>query len=170
MFHILQVLTMMLVVIALSPALAHTLELPGKMRLSKEAYLTVQSIYYPGFTIAGGIGEAGGVLATFVLVLLTPRETTAFWLTMGALLGLLATQLVFWTMTQPVNKIWVRGHQLSTLSATFFSVGPAAGSEAAAGSLDWTALRDRWEFSHVVRAGCAGASFVLLVIAAVLGQ
>jgi hypothetical protein len=25
------------------------LEFPGKMRLSKDAYLTVQRIYYPGF-------------------------------------------------------------------------------------------------------------------------
>ena len=32
-------------------ALAHALERPGKMRLSKE--LAIQPIYYPGFTFGG---------------------------------------------------------------------------------------------------------------------
>ena len=61
MFDVLQVLTVILVVVALVPALAHALEWPGKMRLTKEAYVAVQPIYYPGFTIAGGTG--GGWLA-----------------------------------------------------------------------------------------------------------
>jgi hypothetical protein len=61
MFQILQILTTVLVAVAMVPALAHALEYPGKMRLSRDAYLTVQPIYYPGFTIAGGIAEAGGL-------------------------------------------------------------------------------------------------------------
>lgn len=32
----------------MAPALAHAMEYPGKMRLSRDAYLTVQPIYYPG--------------------------------------------------------------------------------------------------------------------------
>ena len=47
-----QVLTLAVVVVALSAALAHALEMPGKMRLAKDEYFVVQSIYYPGFTIA----------------------------------------------------------------------------------------------------------------------
>lgn len=38
MFSVLQILTVMLVAVAMALALAHTLELPGKMRLSKETY------------------------------------------------------------------------------------------------------------------------------------
>ena len=38
MVDILQVLAVLLVVVATSLALAHALELPGKMRLSKEAF------------------------------------------------------------------------------------------------------------------------------------
>jgi hypothetical protein len=38
MFDILQVLTVLLVAVAMALALAHALELPGKMRLSKDAY------------------------------------------------------------------------------------------------------------------------------------
>ena len=72
MFHALEVLTVVLVAVALASTLAHVMELPGKLRLSKEAYLIVQPIYYPGFTIAGGIGEFGGIIATFVLTILHP--------------------------------------------------------------------------------------------------
>jgi hypothetical protein len=57
MFFALQVATVFLVSIAMALSLAHALELPGKLRLDKEAYLTVQPIYYPGFTIGGGVGE-----------------------------------------------------------------------------------------------------------------
>lgn len=32
-------------------------------------------------------------------------------------------------------------------------------------AVPWTALRDRWEYSHVARAGLAFASFVALVVA-----
>jgi len=59
-------------------ALAHALELPGKMRLSKEAYLAVQPIYYPGFTIGGSIGEAGGMLALLGLLAFTPYASAGF--------------------------------------------------------------------------------------------
>ena len=60
MSQVLQVQTVILVSVAMAPALAHALELPGKLRLDREVYLQVQLIYYPGFTIAGGVGEVGG--------------------------------------------------------------------------------------------------------------
>ncbi|MGH6841047.1 MAG: DUF1772 domain-containing protein, partial [Methylocella sp.] len=59
----LHVLTVMLVAIAMALALAHALELPGKLRLSKEQYLAIQRIYYPGFTI-GGAAEPLALLMT----------------------------------------------------------------------------------------------------------
>jgi len=37
MFDVLQVLTVILVVLAMAPTLAHALVLPGKMRLTKDA-------------------------------------------------------------------------------------------------------------------------------------
>ena len=54
---LLEVLTVLLVAVAMGLALAHALELPGKLRFSREAYLQVQPIYYPGFTIGGAVGE-----------------------------------------------------------------------------------------------------------------
>jgi hypothetical protein len=56
-FSGLQVLTVILVAVAMALSLAHALELPGKMRLTKEVYYAMQPVYYPGFTIGGGIGE-----------------------------------------------------------------------------------------------------------------
>jgi hypothetical protein len=164
MFQAFQILTVLLVAVALASTLAHVMELPGKLRLSKESYLAVQSIYYPGFTIAGGIGEFGGIIATFVLTMFTPAGTTQFWLTLGALLALLAMHAVYWALTHPVNNFWLKDVQLQGFSAGFFSFGlPKHGSDAQA--LDWTALRDRWEYSHVLRAGLALLGFILLVTA-----
>jgi hypothetical protein len=167
MFQAFQILTVLLVAVALASTLAHVMELPGKLRLSKESYLAVQSIYYPGFTVAGGIGEFGGIIATFVLTMLMPAGTAQFWLTLGALLALLAMHAVYWALTHPVNNFWLKDVQLQGFSAGFFSFGLSKhGNDAQA--LDWTALRDRWEYSHVLRAGLALLGFILLVTAVAL--
>lgn len=88
MFNIFQILTAILVAVAWAMALAHALELPGKMRLTRETYFAMQPIYYPGFVIGGAIGEFGGLIATLILLLFTPLESAKFWLTLVALLGL----------------------------------------------------------------------------------
>lgn len=61
MVGVLQILTLLAVAVTMALALAHALELQGKMRLSKEAYYAVQPIYYPGFTFAG-FAEPFGLL------------------------------------------------------------------------------------------------------------
>jgi len=166
MFGVWQVLTVMLVAVAMALALAHALELPGKMRLDRETYYAIQPIYYPGFTIGGGIGEAGGTLATLILLCLTPLGSAAFWLTLVALLGLLGMQAVYWLWTHPVNQFWVAGVHLNRFSSGFFSFGAQMSQrEHATHPPDWTELRDRWEYSHVARAGCALLSLVALVVA-----
>jgi hypothetical protein len=78
----LHVLAITLVALAMAPAVAHALELPGKVRLPKEAYVTVQQIYYPGFTIAG-VGEFAAFIAVALLLWSTPRGSLAFWLALG---------------------------------------------------------------------------------------
>lgn len=162
MFSVLQVLTVILVAVAMALSLAHALEFPGKMRLSKDAYVAMQPIYYPGFTIGGGIGEAGGMIATLILLFLTPVGAADFWLTLVALASLLAMHAVYWIFTHPVNKFWIQGEKLGGFGAGFFSFG-AKRNEVR--SVDWTDLRDRWEYSHVARAVFALVSLVALVIA-----
>jgi hypothetical protein len=163
MFQALQVVTVLLVVVAVTTSLAHALELPGKMRLPKEIYLAVQQIYYPGFTIAG-IGEFGAIVATLVLTILTPAGAR-FWLTLGAFLALVCAHAIYWLVTHPVNNFWLAGFALKGASKGFFAFG-AAGSRAD----DWTVLRDRWEYSHVARALFAFLSLALLATATTLGN
>ena len=161
-----EVLTIVLVAIATALALAHALELPGKLRLPREQYLAMQAIYYPGFTI-GGAAEPAALLLTAALLFLMPGGTTAFWLTAGAFAGLLAMHAAYWILTHPVNNFWLKDTQLGGTGARFFAFGAQRASTAAE-STDWTALRDRWERSHVVRAVLGLASLVLLATAIAL--
>ena len=102
----LQVAALALVAVALTGTLAHALELPGKLRLGREDYLTVQGIYYPGFTRAG-LAEPAAILALLLLLVMTPSGPR-FWLTLGAFLAMVAVHAIFWLVTQPVNRIWVQ--------------------------------------------------------------
>ena len=163
MFDVLQILTAILIAVALALALAHALELPGKMRLAKETYFAVQPIYYPGFTIGGGIGEFGGLIATTILLFLTPLGSAEFWLTLVALLGLVGMQAIYWLLAHPINQFWLEGENLNRFSAGFFSF--AAKRSHASRPVDWTDLRNQWEYSHVIRAGFALVSLVAIVIA-----
>jgi hypothetical protein len=166
MFISLQVLTVMVVAVAMALALAHALELPGKMRLSKEQYLAVQPIYYPGFTF-GGMAEPIGMILLLVLLFLTPFGSAPFWLTAGALVALLAMHATYWLLTHPVNNFWLEDFKLERAGASFFSFDPL-GRIADGEAVDWTRLRDRWERSHLIRTGFGVLSFVLLVSAVAL--
>ncbi len=170
MFEALQVLTVLLVATAMALALAHALELPGKMRLRKEEYLAIQPIYYPGFTIGGGIGEAGGLLATLLLLFVTPYGTPTFWLTLGAFVALAVTHVLYWILTHPVNNFWLANFRLKGFGAGFFEFDPLGKSkrDSQSTAVDWTVLRDRWEYSHVARAVLAMLALILLVTAVAL--
>ena len=161
MFQTLQALTILLAAIGMALSLAHALEFPGKRRLDRDAYLKVQAIYYPGFTI-GGAFEPLAMIATFVLMLFTPFGTAAFWLTLAAFAGLVLAHAIYWVITHPVNKVWLKDEKLDQAGDRFF----AAGAHSAEG--DWTELRDRWEWSHVARAVLEMLGLIALVVAAVL--
>ncbi len=165
MLEVVQVVSVLLVSVAMAMTLAHALEWPGKKRLSREAYVAMQPIYYPGFTIGGAVGEFGGMIALLVLVFITPYGSAAFWLTLGAFLALVVMHAVYWVVTHPVNKFWLEDTKLAGAGARFFSADPLKRGSDDARPADWTALRDRWEQSHVVRAGLAFLSLTLLVIA-----
>jgi hypothetical protein len=132
------------------------------MRLTKQGYFAVQPIYYPGFTIAGGIGEAGGTISTTILLAATPPGSADFWLTLVALIGLVGMQAVYWLFTHPVNKLWLQGEKLGSFSSGFFSFASAGKPDR---QVEWTDLRDHWEYSHVARAGISFVSFIALIIA-----
>ena len=160
MIALLGVISLLLAAIVMALSLAHALEYPGKRRLDRETYLAMQAVYYPGFTI-GGAAEPLSIVAVLALLLTTPAGTLLFWLTLIALLALLAVQAIFWLATQPVNKHWLKGTKLSGAGAAFFGKPPAAHD-------DWTRLRDRWEYSHIARSVLSVFAFLCLAAAVAL--
>jgi hypothetical protein len=168
MFLILQVVTVFLVAVALSLSLAHALELPGKMRLDRDTYVAVQAIYYPGFTY-GGLGEGLGMVATLSLLLMTSTENPAFPWILTSFVALLAMHLVYWVVTHPVNKFWLKDVRLQGAGGEFFKLDPAGKGQAAeTGAEGWKKLRDRWEYSHVLRAFLAAIAFLALTVATII--
>ncbi|MEZ2127072.1 MULTISPECIES: anthrone oxygenase family protein [unclassified Sinorhizobium] len=166
MLTILQLVSVCLTTVALVTSLAHVLELPGKMRLEREAYVTTQSIYYPGFTIAG-FGEILAIVATLALIIATPRGDPSFRWIMLALIALIAMHGCYWLLTHPVNSFWLRDQRLEGLGQRFFSAGsvdPAAETTEGDDKL-WRRYRDRWEYSHAIRAIFAVVAFLSLLIA-----
>lgn len=155
-FH---VFTLLLVSIAMALSLAHALELPGKLRLPRETYIAVQSIYYPGFTIGGMVGDAGGLLALAILAWLLRGTGNAFWWVLAAFVLLAAMNLIYWLLVHPVNGFWLRDTDLGKLGGAFFSA-PASDDQRS-----WTRLRDIWEYSHIARAVLAMGSFLATAIA-----
>jgi hypothetical protein len=155
----LQGLAVMLVALEWAMATAHALELPGKLRLDRDAYFAAQGIYYPGFTIAGGIAGPGGILALLILLFVTPTARSGTWLLVLALLGMIAVQAVYWIRIHGVNKYWMKGRPIGAAGEGFFKAGPTEETPAAS----WTELRDRWEKAHAARAALATVSLVSLV-------
>lgn len=161
MLALLQILALILVALSLAPALAHALELLGKMRLSEQNYLATQAIYYPGFTMVGG-AEPLGIIVIVLAAILWEGSNAGFWLTIVALFGMVASHAIYWFVTHPVNNFWLKDFELKGAGKSFFGFALRD-----LDSRDWKALRDRWEYSHVARAACVSLSFICLAIAAV---
>lgn len=160
MIEFLQILAVLVVAVLLASTLGHALELPGKMRLDKEAYFTTQTIYWPGFTAIGGGAEILSIIITLALAAMLPAGSLEFWLALGAFLLIAALHAVYWIFVHPVNKVWVKDMNLKGGSRSFFDAGKA-GPQA-----DWKASRNRWEYSHAVRAALNLAALALLATAA----
>jgi hypothetical protein len=127
--------------LALAPALAHLLELPNKINLSRADYLTVQQLYRGWAWL--GIVVVGALLSTLALTIMLRNRGRAFALTLVAFLCIAGTQVVFWTFTFPVNR--------QTMN---WSVMPE----------NWAALRAQWEYSHAAAAVLNCIALVALII------
>ena len=88
--------------LALAPALAHLLELPNKIGLSRADYLIVQQIYR-GWALLG-IVVLGALLSTLILTILIRKRPGKFGLSLVAFLCIVGTEVVFWTFTFPANQ------------------------------------------------------------------
>jgi len=132
--------------VAFGGALAHALELPNKLSLSRESYFIVQGIYRGWWQLAFVLLiEVAAMLAVLVML----RRQRAAFLALVALLGVAAAQLVFWTWTYPAN-----------VATRDWTVIPE----------NWETLRQQWEFSHLAGAGFQLLAFCALVLAALMSK
>jgi hypothetical protein len=95
--------------------------------------MTVQMIYYPGFTLLG-VSEPLGLLAIITQLLMTSLRRTVLRLTLLALLALVGMQVLYWTRTHPANKFWLQSadKDLGNVGEVFFAfelMGPADQSD-----------------------------------------
>ncbi len=133
-------IALMATALALGGALAHALELPNKIGMSREDYFTVQQIYAGWNRLAFLLGvELMGMLALLVIYW---REPAVMRPVAVALACLVAAQAVFWIWTFPANA--VTGN---------WTVQPE----------NWEQLRAHWEYSHL-----AGAVFQMGAMAALV--
>jgi hypothetical protein len=115
--------------LAMAPAVAHLLELPNKIGLSRDEYLTVQQIYR-GWALLGVV-VFGAWISTLTLAVLSRRRRSELKFALAAFLSIVGTQVVFWTFTYPMNA--------RTMNWTVLPEG-------------WEAMRLQWELSHAASA------------------
>jgi len=115
--------------LALAPGLAHLLELPNKMGLSRADYGTVQKLY-KGWALLGVVVVASLVVTAILAILVRSQPNELGWVVV-ALICIAGTQLVFWVWTFPANQ--------KTSNWTVFPE-------------NWMALRTQWEYSHAASA------------------
>jgi hypothetical protein len=128
--------------LALAPAAAHLLELPNKIDLSRGEYLVVQQIYR-GWALLG-IVVLSALASTLALTVLVRHQRKAFVWALIALLAIVGTQIVFWTLTFPANQ-----------ATDNWTVLPE----------NWMELRRQWEYSHATSAGLNLIALVAAIIA-----
>ncbi len=141
-----QLAAIVLVALALVPAGAHFFEMPNKMGLDPDRYMTVQSIY-TGWALFGIVIYAA-LAATLAHAYVVRREPRALALSLGAFLCIAATQVIFWTYTYPMNA-----------ASKSWTVMPQP----------FEAARRQWEYSHAVNAGITLLA-LFLIVAAVLAS
>jgi hypothetical protein len=120
--------------VTMSAAVAHLMEIPGKMQYEPSLYVRLHRTLYPTFGKTAGYAEGVALLSTGALAWWTrKRRPRAGLLTMAAAGCLAAAHGVFWTLVQPANK--------TMASWPLESIPP-----------EWRGWRNQWEYSHAARA------------------
>jgi len=143
MLRFLQILAVVLTGLELAPTGAHLFELPNKIGLPREQYLTVQHIYN-GWAFFGVVLIAA-IVVNLGLAALLWRRGRRYWSALAAGVLLAISLAVFFAWTYPANEATANW---TTLPA------------------DWPLLRVRWEISHAVNAVLTFAALCLAAVAA----
>jgi len=136
-------ITIVLAAFTLAPLMAHLLELPNKMFLSRDAYLTVQSIY-SGWNLLGVI-EIATVISSTVLFILTIKNEKRLRFIFFAFICFDLALILFFSFTYPAN-----------METNNWTMLPN----------NWHQLRDEWEYSHAARAVLYIIGLILLLCSA----
>jgi hypothetical protein len=124
-----QFLALLLTALALVPAGAHLFELPHKISLPRDAYLTVQSIY------AGwawfGIIDLAALIMNVVLANMLRQQRPAVYFATAAAICFVVFFVIFFTWTFPANQV----------TSNWTTVPD-----------NWSRLRQKWEYSHAANA------------------
>ncbi len=128
--------------LALGGALAHALELPNKIGLTRDDYFMVQGVYRGWDRLA--LLLAVEVASMLAVVALYRRQRPVIQWAVVAIVALCAAQAVFWIFTFPANQ-----------ATQNWTVAPA----------NWEGLRRQWEYSHLAGAGFQGAAMAALIVA-----
>jgi len=136
--RVVQFVAILFTVLALIPGAAHLIELPNKMALDRESYMTVQRIYR-GWALAGVV-LLGALLTTLWLAIISRSQGLPMLLAFSAFALLLVTLITFFVWVYPVNQ--------ATAQWTIATV-------------DFERRRARWEYTHA-----ANAVLTLVAVAA----
>jgi hypothetical protein len=131
---------LMATALAMGGALAHALELPNKIGMTRADYFVAQRLYAGWNRLAYLLlVQLAGIIAVIVFCHRGSRVRTP---AVVALAALIAAQAVFWIWTFPAN---------------------VATQQWTAQPENWEALRRQWEYSHL-----AGAAFQVTAMAALV--
>lgn len=143
----LRLLAVLLTALALVPAGAHLLEMPSKLALSGDDYLTVQGIYR-GWALLG-IVLIAAILADLALAGCLRRQRRSAALALAGGLMMCATLAIFFVWVFPANQAT---ENWTTLPE------------------DWQALRRHWEYGHAANAVLTFLALCAVTSAAQRGQ
>ncbi|HZA97785.1 MAG TPA: hypothetical protein VE399_03345 [Gemmatimonadales bacterium] len=140
-------LAVMSTAVAMAAGFAHLLELPNKMSLVRQDYLTVQQIYR-GWALLG-VAVVSALVTTGVVALLVRARPSEFYLTVAATLCIALSLVVFFLFTYPANQ-----------QTRNWTILPD----------NWEALRRQWEYSHAVGAGLYFVALSALTLSLLVGR
>jgi hypothetical protein len=141
-------LTIMLVAIALSAALAHLMELPGKMGYDGPLYAKLHRTLYPTFGHTAGWAEGAALLSVIGLAWAVRNRAGTFALTATAGACQVAAMAVFLLFVMPANRV-IASWQLDAIPP------------------DWQQWRNQWEYGHAARAVLELVALAALVLSVV---
>jgi hypothetical protein len=142
-----RLLAIVSVALYLVPTGAHLFELAGKMALSPADYMLVQGLYRDWALF--GIVIFAALLLTLLHAILRREERIILFLSFSSFFCLVATQVIFWVFTYPMN-----------VASGNWTVTPE----------HFEMARRQWEYSHAASAVLTFLALIAITSSAVIDQ